>query len=146
MPEIRITGGCQCGAVRYVLSATPEATVCHCRMCQKAVGGPFVVLATVNIADLAWIRGEPARFSSSSMANRGFCAACGTPLTYESVEGEKIEVTVGSLDDPSPVAPVRAYGIEGRLPWVDVIAGLPGIETETKYAGLLSHQHPDRDT
>ena len=34
------TGGCQCGAVRYALYAMPEGSVCHCRMCQKAVGGP----------------------------------------------------------------------------------------------------------
>jgi hypothetical protein len=37
-----LTGGCQCGAIRYVLTAPPESVhLCHCRMCQKAVGGPF---------------------------------------------------------------------------------------------------------
>ncbi len=145
METARITGGCQCGAVRYALTALPEVTVCHCRMCQKAVGGPFVVLASVSMGDLAWTRGEPARFKSSSMANRGFCAACGTPLTYEGVGGSTISVTVGSLDDPAAAAPVKAYGIEGRVKWLDLVTGLPGIETEAEYAGLVSHQHPDRD-
>jgi len=33
------TGGCQCGAVRYQLLTPPEhASICHCRMCQKASG------------------------------------------------------------------------------------------------------------
>ena len=39
-----LTGGCQCGRVRYALSVVPDdVSVCHCRMCQKAVGGPFIV-------------------------------------------------------------------------------------------------------
>ena len=29
-----LTGGCQCGAVRYALYAVPpEPSICHCRMC-----------------------------------------------------------------------------------------------------------------
>jgi hypothetical protein len=45
---VLLTGGRQCGAVRYALSALPEdAHFCHCRMCQKAVGGPFAALAGV---------------------------------------------------------------------------------------------------
>jgi hypothetical protein len=76
-----LTGGCQCGAVRYALYARPEgAHICHCRMCQKAVGGPFAALAPVRLADFAWTRGTPDTFLSSSVAARDFCAACGTPL------------------------------------------------------------------
>jgi hypothetical protein len=115
-------------------------------MCQKAVGGPFAALATVDVGDLAWTRGAPARFQSSSMAYRGFCAACGTPLTYEGIGGAKIEVTIGSLDNPSEAVPEHAFGIEGRVGWVDRIAALPAIETEGKFAGLMSFQHPDRDS
>jgi hypothetical protein len=45
---VMLTGGCQCGAVRYALTAMPEgAHFCHCRMCQKAVGGPFAALVPV---------------------------------------------------------------------------------------------------
>jgi hypothetical protein len=78
-----LTGGCQCGAVRYALFAKPERTgICYCRMCQKAVGGPFFAWAAVDEDDIAWTHGAPAQFASSSAADRGFCARCGTPLTF----------------------------------------------------------------
>ena len=49
-------GGCQCGAVRYALYAEPtNPHVCHCRMCQKAVGGYFGAFAGVPLADFAWV-------------------------------------------------------------------------------------------
>ena len=48
-----MTGGCQCGAVRYALFDAPESTVCHCRMCQKAVGGPFAALSKVQASRIS---------------------------------------------------------------------------------------------
>ena len=141
-----MTGGCQCGAVRYALFAKPKAEICHCRMCQKAVGGPFAALAMVDLADIAWTRGNPALFDSSSAATRGFCSACGTPLTYQGLDRSRIDVTIGSLDDPAAAPPERQYGAESRLPWFDTLAALPAQDTNTKYAGLTSHQHPDHDT
>ena len=77
------TGGCQCGAIRYAMFAAPKAGLCHCRMCQKAVGGPFLAWAMVPVEAFAWTRGQPAEFRSSSAATRGFCARCGTPLLFQ---------------------------------------------------------------
>ena len=48
-----LAGGCQCGAVRYRLEAKPKATsICHCRMCQKASGGPFAAFGEVRLCRL----------------------------------------------------------------------------------------------
>src|SRR5437016_2092071 len=96
-----LTGGCQCGAVRYVLTAQPtNCNICHCRMCQKAGGGPLMAFGSVPIERFEWTRGSPKTFRSSSFAERGFCEACGTPLTYRHA-GATISVTLGSLDDPA---------------------------------------------
>jgi hypothetical protein len=146
MNEMRLTGGCQCGAIRYALSAMPKGTMCHCRMCQKAVGGPFAALATIDLKHFALTRGEPAYFQSSSMAKRGFCAICGTPLTYQGVDPEKIDLTTGSFDEPGRVTLVEAYGAESRIAWLDTLNSVPAIETEAKFSGLVSYQHPDHDT
>ena len=98
-----LAGGCQCGAVRYRLEAQPTGVnVCHCRMCQKAGGGPFMTFGGVRLDELVWTRGTPKVFVSSSIAERGFCRECGTPLTYRMFERDRISVTLGSLDDPQP--------------------------------------------
>ena len=128
---VLLAGGCQCGAVRYALYGWPEmAHLCHCRMCQKAVGGPFAALAPIRLAEFAWTKGRPREFNSSARAARGFCADCGTPLSFRYLASEWIDVTIASLDDPEAVPPVLHYGVESRLRWLDALANLPARETE----------------
>ena len=44
-----LTGGCQCGAIRFALSKPPaKISICHCRMCQKASGAPFASFADIE--------------------------------------------------------------------------------------------------
>jgi hypothetical protein len=143
------TGGCQCGAVRYALLSAPEGSVCHCRMCQKAVGGPFAALAKLPKADVMWTRGQPGRFRSSASGVREFCRDCGTPLTFRYHDASHMEVTIGSLDDPSSTAPRRAFGVESRLAWVaDLLPGrLPELRSDELPArDRTSRQHPDHET
>ena len=146
-----LTGGCQCGAIRYALGETPEATVCHCRMCQKAVGGPFAALSKVPLERFVWTRGEAAGYRSSSVAERQFCAACGTPLTFRYLEGDAIEVATASLDTPELAPPTKNYGVEARLGWINLVA--PGVLPDTRTGEgstatrvVISRQHPDEET
>ena len=146
-----VTGGCQCGAVRFhVEGALGDASVCHCRMCQKASGNFYMPLVSVREAKLTWTRGKPKRFRSSSAAHRGFCAECGTPLTYEAPDG--IALAIGAFDRPQEIAPKIQWGVEGKLAYVHLIPTLPGAHTLTDTAAapflvdLVSHQHPDHDT
>jgi len=150
---VSLTGGCQCGAVRYALSAMPErAHFCHCRMCQKAVGGPFAALAPVRLKDFNWTRGTPAKFDSSSVAYRHYCSSCGTPLTFGYHHKEWINVTIGSLDKPDEVPPTVQYGLESRVSWYHpaLIDQMPGEKTSViidgRPATVVSYQHPDHDT
>ena len=151
-PAPPFAGGCQCGAVRYRLIAAPTgAGICHCRMCQKAGGAPFMAFTGVKAADLVFTRGTPTKYASSDLAERGFCAACGTPLTYQIKGLNRISVTIGSLDDPALFAPGEQFGTEAILPWFAALAALPGQRTDdwlraAKIDDVGNHQHPDRET
>lgn len=144
------SGGCQCGAVRFrIEGALSSVSICHCRMCQKAFGAFYAPLATAPENGLVWTRGEPQRYRSSNHVLRGFCAECGTPLTYEAPDG--IALAIGAFDDPASVAPTKQWGIEAKLPYVDDLASLSSERTETDgaapfIADLKSFQHPDHDT
>ena len=146
-----LAGGCQCGAVRFALSKAPaKVSICHCRMCQKASGAPFASFADIEHEDFSWTRGKPASFKSSSIAERDFCAACGTPLSFRRIGGPRIEIMTGTFDRPDRVVPTRQYGTESRLGWVVGIANLPSQTTQQNYgpekmATITSHQHPDHD-
>src|SRR3954469_8514252 len=99
-----LTGGCQCRAVRFAVAALPaKLSICHCRMCQKASGAPFASFADIPNEHFAWTRGNPAAFRSSSIAERDFCAACGTPLSFRRIGGLKIEIMTGAFDRPDRV-------------------------------------------
>ena len=148
--QVDLTGGCQCGAVRYRLTAWPTGeNVCHCRMCQKASGGPFMAFAGVPVADLCWTRGTPKAFASSAVAERGFCGDCGTPLTYRIVGRDRVSVTIGSLDRPFDMAPRMQYGVELKAAWLDSIPTLPErdiVRLVGSGVHVGSRQHPDHDT
>ena len=127
-----------------------EVSICHCRMCQKASGAPFASFADIPNEHFAWTRGKPAAFRSSSIAERDFCAACGTPLSFRRIGGPKIEIMTGAFDRPDRVIPTLQYGTESRLGWVGTIVNLPSKTTLQNYGAeklgeIVSHQHPDHD-
>ena len=149
--KLVLTGGCQCGAIRFAVSGAPaKVSICHCRMCQKASGAPFASFADIERENFSLTRGTPAAFKSSSIAERDFCAACGTPLSFRRIGGPRIEIMTGAFDRPDRVVPTRQYGTESRLGWVVGIANLPSQTTLQNYgpekmATIRSHQHPDHD-
>ena len=151
---MRLSGGCQCGQVRYSADIVPEtAHICHCRMCQKAAGNYFMPLANAPKSSFE-VKGEISWFRSSEPVRRGFCAKCGTPLIFESIDAPHLNVTLGSLDNPALIIPVDNSGVESRMPWFDrlpsIREGVTGADETDGGARLrlitrTSHQHPDHD-
>jgi hypothetical protein len=126
----KISGGCQCGKHRYSLSEPLKYShVCHCRMCQRAVGNLFAALVGNPKAAIVWQGEAPARFASSTVASRYFCATCGTPLGFAYDDSADFYVTTGSLDDPGAAPIVIQFGTESRIHWVDFCEDVPGQET-----------------
>lgn len=123
----QVTGGCLCGAVRYEAEAyLKSAHYCHCRMCQKSSGAPIEVGVSVKAGTLAFTQGEPKYYRSSPFARRGFCADCGSRLTWDAPgRPDWTNLSVGGLDHPERVTPGAHVGVEGQLPWFHLDDGLP---------------------
>lgn len=117
-----MTGGCQCGRIRYSAEIDgDEAYWCHCRMCQKATGGIAAAFVQVEPAKVIWLS-EPDWYESSPVARRPFCSKCGTPLGFAWADGTgEMDLTVGSFDDPSRFRPAAHAGCESmHEAWLDM--------------------------
>jgi len=112
-------GGCLCGAIRYRVTSAPTAlVVCHCRTCRRAAGAPSLAWAIFRMTDFAFTRGELATFASSPGVERGFCARCGTTLTYADADRPDVaDVTTATLDNPDAFAPTKEIWLDEKIAW-----------------------------
>jgi hypothetical protein len=114
-----LKGGCFCGAIRYTVTGTPfNATNCHCSVCRRTTGAPFVSWFSVRPEEFRVEQGEPAQFASSAHGRRSFCARCGTQLAFRFNDRNEIDVTTASLDDPEQVPPADNTRTSSRLAWI----------------------------
>ncbi len=118
-------GGCLCGQVRWRATAEPaNVRVCHCRNCQRAVGGPFFARAVFLAGDIERT-GEATRWPSSERVDRLSCARCGTPVFAEPKDPPaRLGVSLASLDDPGALSPEAHIWVCERLSWFVIGDGL----------------------
>ena len=117
--HLEAEGGCLCGAIRYRVHAAPRATsLCHCRSCRLAAGAPTLAWAIFRRAEVEFLHGTPQEFRSSPPALRGFCAICGTTLTYRtSKRPEELDLTTATFDEPGLFAPTCEIYVAERIGW-----------------------------
>ncbi|MBT8065865.1 MAG: GFA family protein [Gammaproteobacteria bacterium] len=92
-------GNCLCGAVRITAKdAGNTVGACHCRMCRRWGGGPFMEIDCGT--EVTFAGDENVRvFASSDWAERGFCKQCGTHLFYRLKATGNYSVPIGLLED-----------------------------------------------
>ena len=125
-PLPALAGGCLCGAIRYTARPSHrKGYYCHCRMCQLAFGNTRAAFLNLRKEEVTWFT-PPRLYASSKFALRGFCNHCGTPLSFEYPDSERMDLSVGSLDDPSAVSPISHFAVESRIANWHADDGLPG--------------------
>ena len=122
-----LKGGCFCGAIRYEIVGTPyHETNCHCSICRRTTGSPFVAWFSVRRSDFQVVQGAPTRFRSTPKGMRSFCPHCGTQLTFEHDDAlDELDVTTCGLDDPERVPPKDHTRTSSKLGWVKLADNLP---------------------
>ncbi len=120
-------GGCLCGAVRYRVAGPPRSTsLCHCDSCRRATGAPSLAWAIFDEDKVEIVAGRLAVYASSPGVERGFCARCGTSLSYARANRPGLfDVTTASLDDAEAFPPAREIWLEEKLAWEAANPALP---------------------
>ena len=122
------TGGCLCGGIRFDAWDEPLMVgYCHCRFCQLATGAPLNA-AVVYRPHAVQFHGTPKVYTSSLIAKRAFCGECGTSLYtihYAPDTGDYCAIRLATMDHPEDFPPTSHYGVESKIPWLDVNDDLP---------------------
>ena len=131
-------GKCLCGAVTYEAKVHADASACHCGMCLRWCGGPFIGVGTDSIE---WT-GQDAitTFTSSKWAERGFCSQCGTNLFYRVTAEGKYQgftsLAFGTLEDKAGLELTREWFFDNK-PQLYTLEGERQRVTEAEAFAML---------
>ena len=129
MPEktkipLPVTGGCQCGQVRYRVSEAPLTLyVCHCTECQRQSTAGFSMSMPVPRAGFMITEGQPQTWTRTADSGRtvacAFCPHCGTRVFHAPTRNPAVvNVKPGTLDNTRWLKPVGHLWTRSAQPWV----------------------------
>jgi hypothetical protein len=121
VPELPLTGGCLCGAVRFEIHAPPvSASWCHCTRCQRRTGTAASVQARIEPGSLRLLSGEDAlrEFKPEDGWAKVFCGECGSQLWSRSPDDPPVmSVRFGAFDADPGVRPSFRQFVAYAAPW-----------------------------
>ena len=109
-----VTGGCNCGAVRFEVTAPfISSSYCHCTRCQRRTGAAASANARASAESFRIVQGEDRirSWKPETGAEKFFCGDCGSALFSRNPDQPaNVGVRLGVLDgDPGIRPAVRQY-------------------------------------
>jgi hypothetical protein len=94
--DIKLSGGCLCGLIRFTAINPVSTHSCSCDICQKHSGCQTAVWLEFHSADVEWTgEGAYLLYRSSETSSRAFCPRCGSSM--------------GAIDDAPVTALLTAF-------------------------------------
>jgi hypothetical protein len=95
--RLPLTGGCQCGAVRYEIRAQPLTVyACHCTECQRQSASAFSLSLVVARDAVVIIAGTPKQWRRVIEGTRAigcvFCGECGVRLLHNPERNPQVSI------------------------------------------------------
>ena len=138
--KLPLTGGCQCGALRYEIAQAPLMTyTCHCTACQQITGSAFSLAIIVPDSAFRLTKGEPRLVSrvadSTRTVTRWLCPECGCWVANGPQPGEAPgelirRVRGGTLGDTSWLRPTAHFWTRSKQSWITLPEGGQVFETQ----------------
>jgi hypothetical protein len=124
VPALPLTGGCQCGRIRYSLRAKPLVFyLCHCTECQRHTSSAFGESLRFKREDMAVDAGlvSVSRMSESGKQRQGwFCPDCGVRIWHGTDGSAEINIKAGTLDDTSWLVPAGHIWCSSKQPFMKI--------------------------
>jgi hypothetical protein len=119
--DLPLTGGCNCGAVRYeVTEPLVGAGYCHCKRCQRRTGTAASVNANPAPGSFRITAGKDRlrSWKPSDGAEKWFCGECGSAM-FSSGPGDpdSIGVRMGTFDGDPAIRPSVRKFVAYAAPW-----------------------------
>ncbi len=134
------TGKCLCGSIKFKIHGDPMwVSHCHCQSCRRNTGSVVATFVGLRKEQLSYTTGSRKFYESSPGVQRGFCADCGTPLTYEAnwCEGE-VHLYISTFDNPALFTPEKHVFFKEKIPWLEISDHLPRFETLSRNSEPIS--------
>ena len=124
VPALPLTGGCQCGRIRYSLRAKPLVFyLCHCTECQRHTSSAFGESLRFKREDMDVDAGlvSVSRMSESGKQRQGwFCPDCGVRIWHGTAGSAEINIKAGTLDDTSWLVPAGHIWCSSKQPFMKI--------------------------
>jgi hypothetical protein len=124
-----IKGSCLCEGIQYQYDGEiTELAVCHCNMCKRAQGTPFVTNAPISFSAFKILTGSELLKSYYSSANkkRVFCSNCGSPIFSQRNDmPETIRLRVGTVTEGTIPRPSYQIYCESISAWFVLSDNMP---------------------
>lgn len=122
MNEVKLLGGCLCGAVRYEASGKPTRFYhCHCSRCRKSSGTGHATNLFLADSQLVFIQGESFlksyKIPEAERFTRQFCSECGSSVPRYAKALDGVIIPAGSLDTEPPIKPQARIYWDSRAEW-----------------------------
>jgi hypothetical protein len=119
MNDVPFTGGCNCGAVRFEVTAPiPYASYCHCTRCQRRTGTAASANAHVADGSFRITAGEDKlrAWRPEDGAAKWFCGECGSAL-FSRTDAGAVGVRLGAFDVDPGVRPSYRQFVAYAAAW-----------------------------
>ena len=144
MSELELSGGCDCGEVRFACTANPiNEYKCHCRTCQRLSGSGFMAVIWVPRNKWTLTQGEPAVYvteaDSGRALHRCFCKTCGSNVfVSHSAMPDIVMIVPSALDDPSVFKPRAELWTSTAYSWDHIDQSIPNFEAQPSIKEIMA--------